>query len=92
MTEVPSYFADMTGLNETTAQIILSAIIILMILLPYLVATKGKADMTISFVLIFVALAIATGLGWAPFWLLIMIVAIVALGWAFIGSKATTGG
>lgn len=92
MTEVPSYFADMTGLNETTAQIILSLVIICMILFPYLVASKGKPDTTISFILIFVALAISTGLGWSPFWLILICITIIALGWAMFGAKATTGG
>lgn len=92
MTDVPSYFANMTGLNETTAQIILSLVVIFIILLPYLVASKGKPDMTISFVLLFVGLAISVGLGWSPFWLIIMVIAIVALGWAYLGARTTSGG
>lgn len=92
MTEVPSYFAGMTGLNEVTAQIILSLVLICLIYFPYLIASKGKPDTTISFIMIFIGLSIAIGLGWAPSWLLIMILLIVALGWAYLGASKTTGG
>jgi len=90
--DVPLYFSDYTGINETTAQLILSIIIICAVLFPYLVLAHKNPSPMISFMLIFVGEAITLGLGWSPFWLMIMFMVLTALGVALLGAKGVTGG
>jgi len=92
ITDIPSYFSGITGMNETTAQLILSVFLIFLILLPYVIITKGEPNPIVSIMLVFIALSIALGLGWAPFWIMIMMIVIFASGMAYLGSKVMTGG
>ena len=92
VTDIPSYFADLTGMNETTAQLILSVFIIFLFLLPYIVLTKGQPNPIVSLMLIFIGLSIALGLGWAPFWIMIMMLVILVAGVAYLGTRGVIGG
>ena len=92
VTNIPSYFADLTGMNETTAQLILSVFIIFLLLLPYVILTKGQPNPLVSLMLVFIGLSIALGLGWAPFWVMIMMIVILAAGVAWLGTRGVTGG
>ena len=92
VTDIPSYFADLPGLNETTAQLILSVFIIFLFLLPYIVLTKGQPNPLVSLMLVFIGLSIALGLGWAPFWIMIMMLVILGAGVAYLGTKGVIGG
>ena len=92
ITDIPSYFATATGMNETTAQLILSVIVIFSMLLPYVILTKGKPDPLPSLIILFLGEAISLGLGWSPFWIMIMFIALTALAIAGLGAKITAGG
>lgn len=92
ITNIPSYFADLTGMNETTAQLLLSIFIIFLLLLPYVILTKGEPNPIVSLMLVFIGLSIALGLGWAPFWIMIMMIVILAAGIAWLGTRGVTGG
>ena len=92
ITDIPSYFADLTGMNETTAQLILSIFIIFLLLLPYVILTKGQPNPIVSLMLVFIGLSIALGLGWAPFWIMIMMIVILVAGVAYLGTRGVTGG
>ena len=92
ITDIPSYFAVLTGMNETTAQLLLSVFIIFLFLLPYIVLTKGQPNPIVSLMLIFIGLSIALGLGWAPFWIMIMMIVVLVAGVAYLGTKGVTGG
>ena len=85
--DIPSYFADVTGINETTAQLILSIVVILAILLPTMILAKGKNAVTIWLIAVFFGECIVLGLGWLPFWILIMTIAVTVLSIAWVGSK-----
>ena len=85
--DIPSYFADVTGINETTAQLILSIVVILAILLPTMILAKGKNAVTIWLIAVFFGECIVLGLGWLPFWIMIMTIAVTALSIAWFGSK-----
>ena len=87
--DIPSQFADYFGITEATAQVILSVVIMFAILLPALYLSR--ANKTISLISIFFSLAICVGLGWLPFWMIIMVVAMVAMAIALLGSRAVTG-
>ena len=92
ITDIPSYFAGITGMNETTVQLILSVFIIFLLLLPYIILTKGEPNAIVSLMLVFIGLSIALGLGWAPFWIMLMMIVILIAGVAYLGSKGVTGG
>jgi len=91
-TDVPSYFATATGMNETASQIILSIFVIFLILLPYIILTKGKPSPFISLILVFMGESLTLALGWSPFWIMIMFLALTAAGVAVLGAKGVTGG
>jgi len=92
ITDIPSYLAGITGMNETTAQLILSIFIIFLLLLPYIILTRGNPNPIVSLMLVFVGLSIALGLGWAPFWIMIMMIVVFVAGVAMLGTKGVTGG
>jgi hypothetical protein len=89
--DIPTAFADAVGINEATAQVILSITIIFALLLPYLVLTKGKPNITLSLILVFLAECLLVGLGWMPFWMLIATVAMMAIAIASLGTGVVTG-
>jgi len=87
--DIPSYFADTIGTNEGTAQVILSVIVIFAILFPYLILSRKNISSTISLILTLLAECLLVGLGWLPFWVLIMSVLMGAFAVAFLGGKIT---
>ena len=48
--------------------------------------------MTIWLIMVFIGECIVLGLGWLPFWILIMTIAVTVLAIAMVGSKAIGGG
>jgi hypothetical protein len=90
--DVPAYFAAMTGLNETTAQLILSLVVICIVLFPYLILAHNNPSPMISLLLLFLGEAITLGLGWSPFWIMIMFMVLTAAGIAVLGARSVTGG
>lgn len=91
MTDVPSYFATATGLNVTTAQLFLSLMIIIGPLFAYLILSHPKSSNGVSLILVFIAECLTVGLGWLPFWILIMTIFIVMLSVAMFGTDAIVG-
>ena len=89
--DIPSAFADFVGINEGTAQIILSIVVIFTFLLPTMLLAKGKNVTTIYLIMIFLATCLLLGLGWAPFWILIGMVGMMAIAIAFLGAKVVSG-
>jgi len=85
--DIPSYFADAVGINVTTAESILSIIIIIAILFPYLVLARKNPSPTISLILVFLGECVILGLGWMPFWIMIMTICATALSIAWLGGK-----
>ena len=87
--DIPSYFADAVGINITTAASILSIIVIIAILFPYLVLAHKKPSTTISLILVFLGECVVLGLGWMPFWIMIMTISVTALSIAWLGGNLT---
>lgn len=92
ITDIPAYFSEITGMNETTAQLLLSIFIVFLLLLPYIILTRGNPNPIVSLMLVFIGLSIALGLGWAPFWIMIMMIVVLVAGVAMLGTKGVTGG
>ncbi len=89
--DIPSAFADAVGVNEATAQVILSISVIFSLLLPTMVLLRGRNATTIYLIVIFLAECLLVGLGWMPFWVLIATVGMMAIAIALLGAKVVTG-
>ena len=87
--DIPTAFADFVGINEGTAQVILSVIVIFTILLPTMLLARGKDATLIYLMMTLLATVLLIGLGWMPFWILIAMVCMMAMGVAFLGGKLT---
>ena len=87
--DIPSYFSDVTGVTEAVAQVILCLIVTFAILFPYLIIAHKKPSPMISLIMVFLASCLCVGLGWAPLWLLIGEVCMMAIAMAFLGSNLT---
>ena len=90
--DVPSWLASAWDISEASAQIILSIVVIFAVLLPVLLLARGRNGITIHLLTFFLAESFLVGIGWLPFWMLILTLCIVALAVASVGAKAITGG
>ena len=89
--DIPQAFADAVGINEGTAQVILSIIVIFALLLPTMLLARGKNATTIYLIVLLLAECLLVGLAWMPFWILIATVAMMAVAIALLGTKVVTG-
>ena len=89
--DVPAAFAEYFGINEGTAQMILSITIIFTLLLPTMVLARGKNATMIYLIMLLFAELLCVGLGWMPFWVLIATVGMMAIAIALLGTHAVTG-
>jgi len=89
--DIPELVGDFLGINETTAALILSIIVILALLIPTMILARGENAVTVWLIMVFFGQLIVLGLGWLPFWVLIMTIAVTALSIALIGSNAIGG-
>ena len=91
ITDIPTYFSTTTGVNVTTAQLILSVFLIFCMLLPYVVLMKGKPAPLPTLIILFLGESISLGLGWSPFWIMLMFLVLTAFAIATLGAKGVTG-
>jgi len=91
LTDIPLYFSDFTGINEGTAQVILSIIVIFAILLPTMILARGKNATTVYLIMTLLSECLLVGLGWMPFWILIATICMMALAVAVLGGGAIVG-
>lgn len=89
--DIPSAFADAVGINEGTAQMILSVVVIFTFLLPTMLLARGKNATTIWLIMVFFAECFLVGIGWMPFWILIATIAMMAVAIAMLGTRVVTG-
>ena len=90
--DIPSLVADAWGITEASAQVLLSIVVILSVLLPVMYLARGKRALTIEIVMIFLVECLLVGIGWLPFWILIATVAVMAVGIAYLGTAVVVGG
>ncbi len=90
--DVPDWLADTLGLNLTTAQVLLSVIVILAVLLPTMYLARGTRAITIEIVMLFLTECLLVGIGWLPFWILIATVAVMSIAVALLGTRVVVGG
>ena len=89
--DIPYVFAEAMGINETTAQVILSIVVIFAILLPTMILARGKNATIIYIFMFFLAECLLVGLGWLSFWVLIATVVLMAFGVATLGAGGVLG-
>lgn len=89
--DVPTWFSDYFDISLEAGQIILSLIVILAVLLPVLIVTRGRT-LIIPLAIFFVVEVLLVGIGWLNVWVVIVTVCIVALLWAKETSALVTGG
>ena len=85
--DIPQDFADYFLINLTTAQLILSIAVIFTILLPIMYLARGKNAVTIWLIVTFLGECVVLGLGWLPFWIMIMTIAVTVMSIAWFGGK-----
>jgi len=90
--DIPSDFADAFGMTDAAAQILLSIVVLLAVLLPVMYFNQGKRGLVVELVMIFLVEGLLVGIGWLPFWMLIGTVAIMAVAIALLGTRVVVGG
>lgn len=88
--DIPTWFSDYMGISLGAAQVLLSIVVILAVLLPVLFFTKGKG-LTIPALMFVLTEAVLVGISWLPSWMMVISVCIVALGIAKFGSGIVGG-
>ena len=88
---IPVWFADAMDINLATAQVILSLVILLTVLLPTMYLSRGSKSTIIELVMLFLVESTLVGIGWLPFWILIATIAVMAMAIALLGTKLVTG-
>jgi hypothetical protein len=89
--DVPQFFADYFEINLIAAQTILSVVVILTVLLPVLLMTRGRGPL-IPIILFFLCEAILVSISWLDSWIMVGTIVMAAMGVAFLGSGTVTGG
>ena len=89
--DIPAYFADFMGISLEAAQVILSIVVILAVLLPTMYLARGTRAITIEIVMLFLCECLLVGIGWLPFWILIATIAVMAIAIALLGARVVTG-
>lgn len=84
--DVPSFVATFWDIPLVSAQTILSAIVLLAVLLPVFIVTRGRGPMIPAVMYIIVAV-ILTSISWMDSWVMILTVVVVALFIAMMGRK-----
>lgn len=88
---IPVWFADAMDINLATAQVLLSIVVLLTVLLPTMYLSRGNKSTILEIVMLFLVESMLVGIGWLPFWLLIATVALMALAIASLGTGIITG-
>jgi hypothetical protein len=78
--DIPTWLSTAWSIDLVSAQIILSTAVIMALILPVLILGKDhKASLPIGVLVAFIGTALCVGLGWLPFWIMIVSVAVIAL-------------
>ena len=89
---IPTWLADAWGISLESAQVILSIVVIIAILLPIMYFASGTRAMAIELIFLFLVEALLVGIGWLPFWVMIATIAVMAVAVALLGTRIVTGG
>ena len=90
--DIPELVAVAWGITEASAQVLLSIVVIISVLLPVMYLARGKRALTSEIVVIFLVECLLVGITWLPFWILIATVAVMAIAVAILGTNVVIGG
>ena len=90
--DVPTWLSDTWEINLESAQVLLSIVVILAILLPIMYLARGTRALSIEIIMLFLTECLLVGIGWLPFWVLIATVAVMAIAVSLLGTRVVTGG
>ena len=88
---VPTWFSDFFDISEGAAEILLSIMVIMAILLPVMYLSRGKSNLP-TILIFYLVEVLLVGIGWLNFWILITTLALMAMAVALLGTKVVTGG
>lgn len=73
LTQIPYYLGVQLNVGTFAGGIIASGILLLVIILPILIITRGKG-LFAQIAIIFIIMGAEIAIGWLPFWFLVMLV------------------
>lgn len=76
--DIPQYLADYWGINLVSSQAILSTIVILSVLIPVLILTRGRGVL-IPAVTLFIVEVLLVGITWLDGWIMLITVVLIVL-------------
>ena len=88
---IPTYFSDFFDISVEAAEIALSIMVIMAILLPVMYLSKGKSNLP-TILIFYLTEGLLVGIGWLNFWILITTIVVLAAAVATLGTKVVTGG
>lgn len=88
---IPTYFSDFFDISVEAAEIALSIMVIMAILLPVMYLSKGKSNLP-TILIFYLVEGLLVGIGWLNFWILITTIVVLAAAVATLGTKVVTGG
>jgi hypothetical protein len=88
---IPTYFSDFFDISVEAAEILLSVMVIMTILLPVLYLSRGRSNLP-TILIFYLTEAFLVGIGWLDFWILITTIVLLAAAVATLGTKTVTGG
>lgn len=89
--DVPAYWATYWGISTLAAQVLLSTIVFMMVMIPILILTKGQ-NQTVNAVAIIFTEAVLVGIAWLDSWIMILTVVVIVLLFANKISGLVVGG
>lgn len=84
---IPADLATYLDISEGAAQLILSVAVILAIMIPTMILSRGSKSLVVESVMFFISLTLLVAIGWLDYWVLIIAIMIIALFWANVGSR-----
>lgn len=88
--EIPTYLAEYLGVTVETAQVLLSIIVFVAVLLPVMIVAKGKYPMAV-FMAAQLTLLFLVGVQWLAFWVLTLDIVGICAGAAILGANMIFG-
>lgn len=89
---IPTWFSDFSEISLEAAQVLLSMVVILAVLIPIMYLSRNNKGNLPTILMFFLTEAFLVGIGWMPFWILIATVAVMAIAVAYLGTSVVTGG
>jgi hypothetical protein len=82
ISSLPHLLAVAFGMPDVVGQLLLGIVLLLAVLLPVAVATRGRADSKVYLIMGIPMMVVLVGLGWFPVWVLLVVVLLVSAMWS----------